>query len=40
MDCTFSCIELFTEVPVSFVKGGIGEFFHANAEEIWKMMGW
>ncbi|VUT26008.1 MAG: hypothetical protein MOIL_01340 [Candidatus Methanolliviera sp. GoM_oil] len=40
MKIAFSCIELFTEVPVSFVKDGIGEFFHANAEEIWKLMSW
>ena len=39
-ECTFSCIETFVAVPVSFVKGGIGEFFHANAEMIWKLMGW
>ena len=40
MEIAFDCIETFVGVPVSFVKGGIGEFFHANAEMIWKLMGW
>ena len=40
MECTVECIDLFISVPIAFVKGGIGEFFHANAEEIWKLMGW
>jgi len=40
MECTFSCIETFIGVPKAFVTKGIGEFFHANAEMIWKLMGW
>ena len=40
MEIAFDCIETFVGVPESFVKGGIGEFFHAYAEMIWKLLGW
>jgi hypothetical protein len=40
MEIAFDCIETFVGVPVSFVKGGIGDFFHANAGMIWKLMGY
>jgi len=40
MEITFDCIETFIGVPVAFVDGALGEFFHAYAEEIWKLMGW
>ena len=40
MECGFDCLETFVGVPESFVSGGIGEFFHANAEMIWKLMGY
>ena len=40
MDIAFDCIETLVGVPKAFVTGGIGEFFHANAEMIWKLMGW
>jgi len=40
MECTVDCIQTFIGVPVSFVQEGIGEFFHANAELIWNLMGW
>jgi len=40
MEITLDCIETFVGVPSSFVEKGLGEFFHANAEMIWKLMGW
>ena len=40
MECGFNCIEMFVAIPEAFVSGGIGEFFHANAEMIWKLMGY
>ena len=40
MEITFDCIEMFVNVPEAFVDGGVGEFFHAYAEMIWKLLGW
>jgi hypothetical protein len=40
MEIVYSCMEAPVAVPVSYVKGGIAAFFHANAELIWKLMGW